>query len=87
MLSGLVGLQTPRSAPGVLIKMWRDAAFRLVASEHILREVERGLAKPYFRKRISPGEAALMVETVRSLAVLVEPASGVTVSPDDADNL
>ena len=87
LLSGIVGLQIRRSAPGAVLRAWRDGAFNMAASDHILDEVRRGLAKPYFRRRVSPAEADLAVRAIRSMAIMVEPTADVHASPDDADNL
>ena len=35
-----------------LLDLWRSGTFRLVLSEHVLQELERALADPYFAARL-----------------------------------
>jgi predicted nucleic acid-binding protein len=53
LLSGLVGARHPHSPPGQIVSAWRDRAFELVLSEHIVTEMVRALQKPYFLRRVT----------------------------------
>ncbi len=46
----------PDAAPVQLLAAWRAQRIALILSDHLLGEVERTLAKPYFAQRLSPAE-------------------------------
>lgn len=62
------GLLAPRGAPAALLRAWIDGAFELIASPALLAELERALAYPKLRKRISPEDAAALIEWLRRSA-------------------
>jgi predicted nucleic acid-binding protein len=41
-------------APAMLIDAWRQGAYRLVVSEHILEELAETWRDPYWQARFSP---------------------------------
>ncbi len=53
LASGIAGEALPASSPGELFRRSLVNRFELVLSEHILAELERALAKPYFRARLT----------------------------------
>jgi putative PIN family toxin of toxin-antitoxin system len=86
LLSGAVGFPRRESTPGALLRLWRADAFELVSSIHILGEVRRALATPYFRQRITPAQAgrfiALLTRRARVLEITAHVA-GVASHPED----
>lgn len=81
-------LLSPRGAPARLLRAWRDGAFELLISPLLLTELERALAYPKLRKRISAEEAEAFVEWLRRSAILVEDPATMTpiTSPDPGDD-
>ncbi len=67
LLSGLVSM--PTSPPALLLVAARAARFDLVICPRVLSEVERGLAKDYFRARIDASAGAAAVTALRRLAI------------------
>lgn len=60
-----------------MLRAWLIGRYRLVTSEHILIELRRTLAKPYFAARLPVGQAETIVRLLRDLAQLVTPAASV----------
>jgi predicted nucleic acid-binding protein len=48
----------PTSATVLLIDLWRAGIFPLAISQHILTELSRTFALPYFRERMSDQDVA-----------------------------
>jgi putative PIN family toxin of toxin-antitoxin system len=67
LLSGVVSAST--SPPAVLLAAARAATFELVACPRVFLEFERGLAKPYFRSRVGPNEAAELTDALQLLSI------------------
>jgi len=70
----------------MIMRRWRQGAFTLVTSEHVLQEVERTLRKPYFEKILSPNQAATVLETIRAygeIASLTVAVTGIATHPED----
>ena len=69
-----------------IVRAWRAARYELVISEHILEEIRRTLAKPYFSRHLTPDDQAAGVElfqmdaTVIPITAVVE---GVATHPED----
>lgn len=59
----VAGFANDIGLPAAIIDLWRKEELQLVISEHIIAEIRRGWAKPYWRKRITPDqiERALLV--------------------------
>jgi putative PIN family toxin of toxin-antitoxin system len=72
--------------PGLIINAWRDGRFLLMTSDHIIKELEHVLQKPYFQKYISNEYVYAFIELLRSEA-LVSPITkeihGVATHPED----
>lgn len=79
------GLLSPGGAPANVLRAWRDGRFEAVVSPLLLSELERVLAYPKLRKRISPEQAAPFLAYLESNAEVA--ADGVatvrTADPDD----
>ena len=57
--------------PDLILRRWDDGEFELIASEPILRELQRTLRKPYFRRHIGDERIAAAIECLRQAATLV----------------
>jgi putative PIN family toxin of toxin-antitoxin system len=69
-----------------LLAAARSEAFELVACQLIFEELRRGLAKPYFRDRVTAQEADGLLDAFELLAiVLADPVTPASVlrDPDD----
>lgn len=80
------GIAGAGSASNRLFRLWRDGAFMLVISDHILQELERALDDPYFAARVP---RSTVVEAIRQLtlgATVVDPSvdvRGIATHPED----
>ena len=86
LASGIVGFRKPDSTPGQLLRAWRDGAFELAVSGHILTELVRTLSKPYFSRRISEERLEALVSTLTkraTLARVTQQVRGVATHPED----
>jgi putative PIN family toxin of toxin-antitoxin system len=63
LASGTVTTTTP---PGQIINAWRDGQFLLVTSEHILKELERTLQKPYFQAHLTKTQVNDFIKLLQS---------------------
>src|SRR5918994_565143 len=71
-----------------LFNHWRSGDFELVASSHILEELERALRKPYFAARLDKPDREDFLALVFEFATFVEIAEPVAeVLSDVPDNL
>jgi putative PIN family toxin of toxin-antitoxin system len=80
------GFASAGGTPGQLLTWWGAASYELVVSAHILQEVERTLAKPYFRERYGPNQAANALERLKQHAVMTAisvDVHGVATHPED----
>ncbi|MDQ2653243.1 MAG: putative toxin-antitoxin system toxin component, PIN family [Chloroflexota bacterium] len=80
------GATSERGTSRSLIDSWRAGAFTLVLSEHILQELERTLADPYFAARLSRSTAVQIVELFAieaTIAVSTFEVRGVATHPED----
>lgn len=88
LVSGVTGFAIDGSIPGSILRAWRDGAFELVTSPHILAEFARALTKPYFRRRLSPMQIEAAVELFATESIVVSPREPrPDVAPDPADDL
>ena len=86
VVSGVAGSRHPNSTPGAIYRAWRNGAFDLVLSEHIVEEVGRALADRSFRQRLSPQQisGARIVLRRRSIIVpITVEVHGVATHPED----
>jgi putative PIN family toxin of toxin-antitoxin system len=84
----LVATLLSRSGPpGQIAARWLAGEFELVVSESLLRELERALAYPKLRARISPEEAAEFVSLLADAAILApDPPPAASRSADPGDD-
>jgi uncharacterized protein len=75
-------------APARVLRAWIDGAFELILSPLLLAELDRALAYPKLRKRISPDDAARVVDWLRRTATLADDPDGPPPlrSPDPGDD-
>ena len=76
----------PESRLAPIIQWWRAGRFELVLSEHILEEVRRTLAKPYFVRFLTAEDQAVAIESFRLDATVVPISAvvqGVATQPGD----
>ena len=85
LASGSLQAPTP---PGLLLDIWQTGSFRLLISEHILTNLQRALAKTYFRRRLTAAETNAFLALLRQEATLVPITALVHgVAPDTEDDL
>jgi putative PIN family toxin of toxin-antitoxin system len=90
LAAGLARLDSPTSASGIILDLWLAGVgagpFELIVSSHILEELERVLAKPYFRAgglRSRIASVQSFIESVATIAAPDEIVSGVASHPED----
>jgi uncharacterized protein len=69
LASGIVRSH-PAALPVQVLDLWRDARFTLVLSEHILTELTRTLAQPYFRRRLGEQQVTDMLRLLHQEALI-----------------
>ena len=76
-----------QGTPAELVRLWLDGAFEVVASPLLLAELQRVLASPKIRSRMSEPEAEAFLRLLGDLANVVDdpvrPAAPRTADPDD----
>ena len=76
-----------RGAPAELLRSARDGAFELIVSELVITELDRALAYPKLRKRISAEQAASFIGWLRDHGTVaedpVDPPPVTSPDPDD----
>ncbi len=83
----IAALLSPTGAPGQLVGRWLAGEFELVVSEALLAELERALAYPKLRRRVSAEEAAELGALLRDGAILApDPANPPRRSSDPGDD-
>jgi uncharacterized protein len=83
----VAALLSRSGAPAQVISRWLAGDFELVVSETLLAELERALAYPKLRKRVSADEAAAFVAIVRRGALVgTDPAHPARRSADPGDD-
>lgn len=80
------GIAGGGSASNQLFRLWRDGAYTLVTSHHVLQELERALGDPYFAARVPRSEVAEAIGQLNANAAVVElsvEVAGVATHPED----
>ncbi len=80
------GTVTASNPPGQILDRWLDGQFELVVSEHIIKELENTLNKPYFRKHLSLNTAVAFTELLKNeatVAPITIKVKGVATHPED----
>ena len=75
-------------SPAVVLRAWQDGQFELIVSPLLLAELERALAYPKLRRRISAEEAEALLDWLRRAATVAPDALGppTILSPDPGDD-
>lgn len=84
--SGILGLRTPDSIPGMLLRLWFKGAFTLITSEHLRNEVKNTLQKPYFKAHLSAQEISRVQAILRfrtKQASITQSLVELTTHPED----
>jgi uncharacterized protein len=82
----IAALLSRSGAPAQIMNRWLGGAFELVASEALLSELERALAYPKLRRRVSARDAAEFVSLLRLAAVIAPDQAGSYRSDDPGDD-
>jgi putative PIN family toxin of toxin-antitoxin system len=82
-VSALITKGTP---PDLLYHAWSAGWFDLITSEFQLAELTRVLAYPKLRAYVRRDEARVLIDTIRSVADVVEELPEVALSSDPDDN-
>lgn len=69
--SGVLGLHRMESTPGEVMRRWHARAYTVVTSEHLIGEVTRTLADPFFRSRVPESESTSAIQALRQDAEVV----------------
>lgn len=78
------GLLSPDGAPARLLVAWREGAFELIVSSHLLAELRRALSYPRLRERIDPQDTAALLDWLTRFASLAEDTDDPPVRSADA---
>ena len=85
LASGLVrGLKA--SPPVQIVDAWHSDRYTMIVSEHIIGELTRTLADPYFQSHISGDQSARFLALLRRRAILIAvtiEVRGVATHPED----
>ena len=80
------GFTSQGSASTKLVSLWRAGVFELILSEHLLRELARTLADPYYATRVPTEEAIGTLARLRIAATVTDltvEVRGVATHPED----
>lgn len=81
------GAISPRGAPADVLRSLARGDFELIASERLLSELERALAYPKLRRRVSKSDAADLVRWIADTAsVVVDPIAHPPMRSRDPDD-
>ena len=76
----------PTATAGRLVALWQVQRFELVVSEHVLAELRRTYADPYYARRLTARQVETTVALLRAEAIvtpLTIRVSGVATHPED----
>lgn len=83
----IAALLSRSGAPAQILRRWLGGGFELVVSESLLAELERALAYPKLRARITPEDAAGFVSFLQTTAILAsDPPAPPRRSSDPGDD-
>jgi putative PIN family toxin of toxin-antitoxin system len=80
------GFASDRGTPGQLLLAWTYGGFELIVSTHILTELTRTFAAPYFRERLSSQQIAANLALLRDEATsapIITQVHGIATHPED----
>jgi uncharacterized protein len=76
----------PTATAGRLIALWQAGGFELVVSEHVIAELRRTYADPYYASRVTSQQVEAAIDLLRTEAIVTPlsiPVSGVASHPED----
>jgi uncharacterized protein len=80
-------LLSPSGSPAKVLRGWLDGAYELIVSPLLLEELERALAYPKLRERVSPAESRELLTLLREGGDLRDdPVEGPPVRSADPDD-
>ena len=82
----IAALLSRSGAPAEIVDKWLGGAFELVVSEALLSELERALAYPKLRRRISASDASEFASLLRLAAIVAPDRAGSHHSDDPGDD-
>lgn len=83
----IAALLSPSGAPAQIVARWLAGDFELVVSEMLLGELERALAYPKVRTRVTASEVAELASLLRAGAILApDPPARAYRSADPGDD-
>jgi uncharacterized protein len=83
----IAGLITPGGLPSDIIRAWKQGAFELIVSPHLLDELIQTLLRPKFRRWAAENDVVAFVEVLRLAAMVADdPADVEPVSRDPNDD-
>lgn len=77
-------LLSPDGAPARVLVAWREGAFELIVSSHLLAELRRALSYPRLRERIDPRDASALLDWLTRLAAFAADTGRAPVRSADA---
>lgn len=72
--------------PDRLFEYWKERRFELVTCEAQLDELKRVTRRPFFRRRLMPGQAGRLINDLRRLATSFDALPRIERSPDPNDD-
>lgn len=81
-----MAIALPGGTLATILSAWRQGAFRVAISDHVLGELRRTLSNAYFRTRIPPEDARVYLDYIQDFAEHVEvtvQVIGVATHPED----
>lgn len=82
----LSALLSPLGHPAQILEAWKRKLFTLVACNELVAELRDATARPFFRARLRPGAAALLIVSIQDLAFYCQDLSAGPVAPDPKDS-
>lgn len=76
----------PTAIAGRLIALWQAGGFEPVVSEHVIAELRRTYADPYYASRVTFQQVEAAIDLLRTEAIVTPitiPVSGVATHPED----
>lgn len=75
-------------SPAVVLRAWQDGQFELILSPLLLAELQRALAYPKLRRRVSAEEAEAVIDWLRRAATVMPDPDGppTILSPDPGND-
>jgi uncharacterized protein len=83
LVSSLIQSLGPSAA---IVDAWRQGQLTLISSAEQLNELREVLSRPRIQRRVTPEQAARLVENIPAAAEIVEPAKAVRLSADPKDD-